>query len=60
VLDRRAGKVVTFTNSDHYPVDLVNKPVAEQPQILACRCNHRDTCDVCRRKSDALFGLATA
>ena len=60
VLDRRAGKVVTFTNSDHYPVELVNKPVTEQPQILACRCNHRETCDVCRRKSDTLFGLATA
>jgi len=59
VLDRRAGKVVTFSNSDHYPVDLVNKPLVEEPQILMCGCDHRRTCEVCQRRSDDLFGLAT-
>ena len=58
VLDRRAGKVVTFTNSDHYPVELINKPSVQEPQIIMCGCGYRGTCDVCRRKSDHLFGLS--
>jgi len=60
VLDRRAGKVITFTNSDHYPVELVTKPAVQQPQIIPCSCGYRTSCDVCRRKSDHLFGLPTA
>ncbi len=59
VLDRRAGKVVTFSNSDHYPVELVNRPLVAEHQILMCGCDHRRTCEVCQRKSDHLFGLAT-
>lgn len=57
VLDRRAGNVVTFTNSDHYPIELVNKPSVQEPQVIVCGCGYRQTCDICRRKSDQLFGL---
>jgi DNA sulfur modification protein DndD len=57
VLDRRAGNVVTFTNSDHYPIELVNKPSVQEPQVIMCGCGYRQTCEVCRRKSDQLFGL---
>jgi hypothetical protein len=58
VLDRRAGKVVTLTNSDHYPIELVNRPSVQEPQVILCMCGYRDTCDVCKRKSDHLFGLS--
>jgi DNA sulfur modification protein DndD len=53
ILDERAGGVITFTNSDHYPVDLVHDPGVDAPQILTCACNHRQVCEVCERKIDA-------
>jgi DNA sulfur modification protein DndD len=60
VLDRRAGKVVTLTNSAQFPVDLVNRPGVSETQILLCPCSYRQSCDLCRRKDDHKFGLARA
>jgi DNA sulfur modification protein DndD len=57
VIDQRAGRVYTFTNSDHYPVDLVNDPDVDVAQILRCECNHRQFCRICARKNDALYDL---
>ena len=57
VIDQRAGRVYTFTNSDHYPVDLVNDPDVDVAQILRCECNHRQICRICARKNDALYDL---
>jgi DNA sulfur modification protein DndD len=57
VIDQRAGRVYTFTNSDHYPVDLVNDPEVDVAQILRCECNHRQFCRICARKNDALYDL---
>jgi DNA sulfur modification protein DndD len=57
VIDQRAGRVYTFTNSDHYPVDLVNDPEVDVAQILRCECNHRQICRICARKNDALYDL---
>jgi DNA sulfur modification protein DndD len=57
IIDRRAGRVFTFSNSDHYPVDLVNDPQVDETQILECACNHRQFCAVCARPNDALYGL---
>lgn len=57
VIDQRAGRVYTFTNSDHYPVDLVNDPDVAVAQILRCECNHRQICRICARKNDALYDL---
>jgi DNA sulfur modification protein DndD len=57
VIDQRAGRIYTFTNSDHYPVDLVNDPDVDVAQILRCECNHRQVCRICARKNDALYDL---
>lgn len=57
VIDQRAGRIYTFTNSDHYPVDLVNDPDVDVAQILRCECNHRQFCRICARKNDAMYDL---
>jgi DNA sulfur modification protein DndD len=57
VIDSRAGKIVTYTNSDHYPVDVVNNPEVDVPEILICPCNHRQVCKVCARRNDDLYDL---
>lgn len=57
VIDQRAGRIYTFTNSDHYPIDLVNDPDFDVAQILRCECNHRQFCRICARKNDALYDL---
>jgi DNA sulfur modification protein DndD len=48
-LDRYAGSKVTLTMTAHYPTYLRNKPPVEGPEILACDCGHRDTCELCER-----------
>ena len=58
VIDERAGRVLTFTNSDHYPVDVVNEPHADEPEIIRCECNHRQFCSVCARRNDTMYELA--
>jgi DNA sulfur modification protein DndD len=57
VLDERAGRVVTFSNTDHYPVDLVNDPGVDEPLIMVCECNHRQYCPICARRNDELYKL---
>jgi DNA sulfur modification protein DndD len=59
VIDQRAGRIYTFTNGDHYPVDLVNDPDVDPDvaQILRCECSHRQFCRICARKNDALYDL---
>lgn len=57
VIDERAGRVFTFTNSDHYPIDLVNDPDVDEPQILRCECNHHQFCRVCARRNDGIYDL---
>ena len=52
LLDTRAGKVKTLTNSASFPIDLLNDPKVEQPTILVCDCTHRQHCQVCARKDD--------
>jgi hypothetical protein len=52
LLDSRAGRLKTLTNSASYPIDLLNDPKVEQPTILVCDCNHRQHCPVCARKDD--------
>lgn len=52
LLDARAGAVSTLTNSASFPVDLLNDPTVEQPTIVTCTCNHRQSCQACARKDD--------
>ena len=53
LLDEYAGRVYTFTNAAHYPTKLVNDPGTDRIKTLVCDCNHRQTCDLCRRKTSA-------
>lgn len=57
VIDARAGKTFTYTNSDHYPVDVVADPATDAPQILVCNCSHRERCALCARRNDDLYEL---
>lgn len=57
LLDSRAGRVKTLTNSASYPIDLVNDPKVERPTIVVCDCNHRQCCPVCARKDDGQHHL---
>ena len=44
IIDARAGRVITFTNTDQFPVDVVNNPNVDVPEVLRCECNHRQFC----------------
>jgi DNA sulfur modification protein DndD len=57
LLDARAGKITTLTNSASYPVDLLNDPQVEHPMIRVCECNHRQHCPICARKDDNQHSL---
>lgn len=58
ILDDRTGRIFTFTNSDHYPIDLVNRPVVDSAEILRCECNHREVCRICARRNDDQYDLS--
>lgn len=51
ILDAKAGLVYTLTNPAHYPRMLVNQPTVDDAKIIRCACNHRQTCEICARKS---------
>jgi len=55
-LDRFAGRVITLTNSAHYPMMLCNDPGGSYRRVLRCECNHRQYCAVCERITDADAG----
>lgn len=52
LIDEFAGKVVTLTNSTHYPTMLVNDPQVSFTRVLKCNCNHRQYCKICERIAD--------
>ena len=52
ILDIEAGRIVTLTNSVHYPRMLVNDPKVNDRTILRCECNHRQECPQCLRRLD--------
>lgn len=57
IIDARAGRVITFTNTDQFPVDVVNDPNVDVPEVLRCECNHRQFCVICARRNDDQYGL---
>lgn len=57
VLDTRAGRILTLTNTDHYPIDVVNDPEADSPEIVQCECDHRQFCAICARRNDSQYAL---
>ncbi len=52
IIDQSAGVVFTLTNSAHYPKMLVNDPGIEERRVLRCECDHKDECQLCRRRPD--------
>jgi len=59
ILDKNAGAVFTLTNPAHYPVMLVNDPHVSERKVIACKCNHRESCELCERREDVDRTLAT-
>lgn len=51
LIDKYAGRVYTFTNSAHYPTKLLNDPMTDRIETLVCNCDHRHSCELCRRRA---------
>lgn len=56
IIDESAGVVFTLTNPAHYPKMLVNDPHVKERKVLRCECDHRNTCSLCERRTDAQMG----
>lgn len=56
ILDSENVKVVTLTNSAHYPTMLTHDPGVDFPAVLKCDCGHRGECITCERRERALAG----
>ena len=55
ILNERAGRVYTFTNSAHHPKILVNDPGVNDIRVLLCDCDHRQHCPICERREIVNF-----
>ena len=61
ILDEAAGRVITLTNSTHYPKMLKNDPQVSVATILRCECDHRSTgCNLCARHIDSIDSMKAA
>ena len=52
IIDDEAGRVMTLTNSAHYPEMVLNDPEVEALKVLRCECNHHRRCKICTRRRD--------
>ena len=52
IIADEAGRVITITNSAHYPNILVNDPHINEPQALRCECKDLAECKICKRRTD--------
>ena len=52
ILDTSASKVITLTNTTHYPNRLINDPGTTEKKVLRCECNHRSECKLCKQRVD--------
>ena len=50
ILDSNASRVMTLTNSSHYPRMLTHPRDEGQIGIVRCDCDHKGSCRVCQRK----------
>ncbi|MCY3627158.1 MAG: AAA family ATPase [Gammaproteobacteria bacterium] len=57
ILDKASGMTFTLINTDKFPGDLMNDPKSSQPEILLCRCSHREYCDQCQLNNYDEFNL---
>ncbi len=56
LLDEHVGSACTFSNTAHYPLQLVNAPPFDDQRVMVCPCNHREFCVICERLHDAMEG----
>lgn len=52
IISDQAGRIITITNSAHYPNILVNDPHINEPQALRCECQDLAECELCKRRTD--------
>jgi DNA sulfur modification protein DndD len=52
LIDRFAGRVITLSNSVHFPRFLKNRPSAASARTMRCGCSHRQICSLCERVGD--------
>ena len=52
IIADKAGRIITITNSAHYPNILVNDPHIKEPQALRCECKDLGECEICKRRTD--------
>ena len=52
IIADEAGRVITITNSAHYPTILVNDPHIKEPQALRCECKDLGECETCKHRTD--------
>jgi DNA sulfur modification protein DndD len=57
ILDARVGASITYTNSEHFPRDVINQPNTTKPTVLVCPCSHRQYCEHCERRSRRNYDL---
>lgn len=57
LLDERAGETFTISCSKDYPTDLVNSWGIDHPIVLACTCDHHQSCRICARRHDDRHGI---
>ena len=60
ILDAEAGRVITLSNSAHYPRMLANDPRMRERKVMQCECNHREECTLCQRQTDVEDTIAPA
>lgn len=57
LLDERAGEILTISCSKDYPTDLVHPWGIDHPVVLACTCDHHQSCRICARHYDDRHGI---
>ena len=60
ILDESADVIFTLTSPAHYPKMLVNDPGISERKVLRCDCDHRQECQLCKRRADAEVVLQVA
>ena len=56
IIDRKAGRVITLTNTAHYPLMLVNDPGMTESMVVRCECDHHGKCEQCERVAEGAGG----
>ena len=50
ILDENAARVMTLTNSAHFPRMLIHPREEGEDGIVRCDCDHNSSCRICQRK----------